>query len=167
MPRDSGLDLYNFSEIWLASLQKGCRDGCQISGRCSYFNIQFVRLRNFLRFGGKKSYRWVTLQWRHIGRDSISSHQPHDCLLYRLFSRRSKKTPKLRVTGLCAGNSLGTNEFRPLSQLRGKCFYLMTSSWIDALIRRSVFHRVLPVHTLPRNELKRTAKVQTETRTFM
>ena len=29
----------------------------------------------------------------------------------RLFRRRSKKTSKLRVTGLCAGNSLGTGEF--------------------------------------------------------
>ena len=52
-----------------------------------------------------------TLQWRHNGRDSVSNHQPHDCLLNRLFRRRSKKTPKLRVTGLCMGNSPGTGEF--------------------------------------------------------
>ena len=45
---------------------------------------------------------WLSLQWRHNGCDSVSSHQPHDCLLNRLFRRRSKKTPKLRVTGLCA-----------------------------------------------------------------
>ena len=32
-------------------------------------------------------------------------------LLNRLFRRRSKKTSKLCVTGLCAGNSLGTDEF--------------------------------------------------------
>ena len=51
------------------------------------------------------------LHWRHNGRDSISNHQPHDCLLNRLFRRRSKKTSKLRVTGLCVGNSLGTGEF--------------------------------------------------------
>ena len=51
------------------------------------------------------------LQWRHNGRDSVSNHQPHDCLLNGLFRRRSKKTSKLRVTGLCAGNSLGTDEF--------------------------------------------------------
>ena len=41
----------------------------------------------------------------------VSNHQPHDCLLNRLFSRRSKRTSKLRVTGLCAGNSPGTGEF--------------------------------------------------------
>ena len=31
------------------------------------------------------------LQWRHNGRDSTSNHRPHDCLLNRLFRRRSKK----------------------------------------------------------------------------
>ena len=53
----------------------------------------------------------LTLRWRHNERDSISNHQPHDCLLNGLFRRRSKKTWKLRVTGLCAGNSPGTGEF--------------------------------------------------------
>ena len=52
------------------------------------------------------------LRWRHNGRDSISNHQPYRCLLNRLFRRRSKKTSKLRVTGLCVGNSPGTGEFR-------------------------------------------------------
>ena len=52
-----------------------------------------------------------TLQWRHNGHDSVTNHQPRDCLLNRLFRRRSKKTSKLRVTGLCAGNSPGTGEF--------------------------------------------------------
>ena len=33
------------------------------------------------------------------------------CLLSRLFRRRSKKTSKLRVTGLCAGKSPETGEF--------------------------------------------------------
>ena len=42
---------------------------------------------------------------------AIASHQPHDCLLNCLFRRRSKKTSKLRVTGLCAGNSPGNDEF--------------------------------------------------------
>ena len=47
------------------------------------------------------------LPWRHNGQDSVSNHQPHGCLLNRLFSRRSKKTSKLRATGLCEGNSPG------------------------------------------------------------
>ena len=51
------------------------------------------------------------LQWRHNERDSISNHQLHDRLLKRLFRRRSKKTSKLRVTGLCEENSPVTGEF--------------------------------------------------------
>ena len=52
-----------------------------------------------------------TLQWRHNERDGVSNHQPHDCLLNRLFRRRSRKRLKLRVTGLCAGNSPATGGF--------------------------------------------------------
>ena len=44
------------------------------------------------------------LQWRHNGRDGVSNHQPHQCLLNRLL-RRSKKTSKFRAIGLCVGNS--------------------------------------------------------------
>ena len=52
--------------------------------------------------------RDMSLQWRHNERHGVSNHQPHHCLLNRLFNRRSKKTSKLRVTGLCAGNSPAT-----------------------------------------------------------
>ena len=48
-----------------------------------------------------------TLQWHHNEHDCVSDHQPHDCLLNRLFRRRSKKTSKLRVTGPCVGTSPG------------------------------------------------------------
>ena len=51
------------------------------------------------------------LQWRHNEYDGVSNHQLHGCLLNLLFRRRSKKTPKLRVTGLCAGNSPVTGEY--------------------------------------------------------
>ena len=51
--------------------------------------------------------RIATLLWRHNDHDSVSNHQPRGCLLSRLFRRRSKKTSKLRVTGLCVGNSPG------------------------------------------------------------
>ena len=53
----------------------------------------------------------ISLLWRHNGRDGVSNHQPYDCLLNRLFRRRSKKTSELRVTGLCEGKSSGTGEF--------------------------------------------------------
>ena len=47
------------------------------------------------------------LRLRHNGPDCVSNHQPQQCLLNRSFRCRSKKTSKLRVTGLCAGNSPG------------------------------------------------------------
>ena len=53
------------------------------------------------------SWEEFTLRWRQNGRDSVSNHQPRHCLLSLLFGRRSKKTSKLRVTGLCVGNSPG------------------------------------------------------------
>ena len=52
-----------------------------------------------------------TLHWRHNERDGVSNHRRLDGLLNRLFRRRSKKTSKLRVTGLCEGNSPVTGEF--------------------------------------------------------
>ena len=53
----------------------------------------------------------VSLQWHHNGRNGVSKHWRLDCLLNRLFRCRSKKTSKLRVTGLCEGNSPVTGEF--------------------------------------------------------
>ena len=52
-----------------------------------------------------------TLHWRHNDHDGVWNHQPHGCLLNRLFRRRSKQTSKLRVTGLSAGEFTGTGEF--------------------------------------------------------
>ena len=49
----------------------------------------------------------ITLQWRHNDHDGVSNHQPNGCLLKCLYMRWSKKTSKLRVTGLCEGNSPG------------------------------------------------------------
>ena len=51
--------------------------------------------------------RLSPLHWRHNDHDGVSNHQPHGCLLNRLFRRRSKKTSKLRVTAFCVRNSPG------------------------------------------------------------
>ena len=61
----------------------------------------------------KYRYLWSGkfVQWRHNKHDGVANHQPHDCLLNRLFRRRSKKTSKHRITGLCAGNLPVTGEF--------------------------------------------------------
>ena len=50
-------------------------------------------------------YSSESLQWRHNEDHGISNHQLHDCLLNRVFRRRSKNESKLRVTGFRAGNS--------------------------------------------------------------
>ena len=41
----------------------------------------------------------LSLRWRHNDHAGVSNHQPHGCLLNRLFRRNSKKTSKLHVTG--------------------------------------------------------------------
>ena len=48
---------------------------------------------------------FLPLQWRHNGRNDVWNHQPHDCLLNRLFTRRSREASKLRLTGLPVGKS--------------------------------------------------------------
>ena len=52
----------------------------------------------------------ISLEWRQNECDSVSNHQRLDCLPKRVFRRRSKKITKLRITGLCAGNSPMTGE---------------------------------------------------------
>ena len=43
----------------------------------------------------------LSLQWRHNERHGVSNYQHIGCFLSRLSRPRSKKTSKLRVTGLC------------------------------------------------------------------
>ena len=75
-------------------------------------SIRPLSVQNWARSPSVKAMTGVrSLLWPHNGRGSVSNHQPHDCLLKRLFRRRSKKTSNLRVTGLCAGNSPETGEF--------------------------------------------------------
>ena len=109
-----------------------------------YFNILFslnlvVVARRWSL--GARARAWKStffpLQWRHNERDGVSNHQPHDCLLKRLFWRRSKKTSKLCVTGLCEGNS-PVNSPHKGREMR-KCFHSLTSSyrlWRVAVIQQ-------------------------------
>ena len=73
-----------------------------------------------------------SLQWRHNEPDSVSNNQFHDCLLNRLFRRRSKKTSKLRVTAFVRGIHRWPVNSPTKGQWRGKCFHLMTSSCDDS-----------------------------------
>ena len=80
---------------------------------CSSLNVLYLYRRKKEKLAYDDAITWThfPLRWRHNERDSVSNHQPHHCLLNRLFRHRSKKTSKLRVTGLCVGNSPGTGEF--------------------------------------------------------
>ena len=74
--------------------------------------LSIMKVRDLSNWREKqKSQLGCALQWSYNGHDSVSNHQPHDCLLNRLFRRRSNKISKLRVTGLCAWNSPETGEF--------------------------------------------------------
>ena len=57
---------------------------------------------------------WIVFHYSDVIMGAIASQISslnYDCLLNRLFKRRSRKTSKLRATGLCAGNSQVTGEF--------------------------------------------------------
>ena len=81
-----------------------------ISNSCNYLSVPLNKgcLGWLLQI---KSHQKLSLLWRHNGRNDVSNHQPHDCLLNRLFGRRLKKISTLRVTDLCVGNSPVTGEF--------------------------------------------------------
>ena len=54
---------------------------------------------------------YVALESRRNEHDAVSNHRSLESLLNRLFRRESKKISKLRVTGLCEGNSPVAVEF--------------------------------------------------------
>ena len=66
----------------------------------------FPRVRQTITWTNVEQYHNVE-QWRHNDHDGVKNHQHHGCLCNRLFRHRWKKTSKLRVTGLCVGNSPG------------------------------------------------------------
>ena len=74
-----------------------------------------------------------SLQWRHNGHDGILNHWHLDCLINRLFRRRSKETTKFHVTGLCEGNSPVTGEFPAKGPVTQKMFPFddMIMYWIN------------------------------------
>ena len=85
-----------------------CRDYYIVAWYLSQFTSHFTIGQTLTRI-----YEWriFTLQWRHNEWNCVSNHQPHDCLLNRLFRHRARKTSKPRITGLCEGNSPVTGEF--------------------------------------------------------
>ena len=56
-------------------------------------NVNHFRAELFRRYQLPALYHFISfiaLRWRHNERDSVSNHQPHDCLLNRSFGHRSK-----------------------------------------------------------------------------
>ena len=64
---------------------------------------------------------------------AIANHQPHNCLLKHLFRSRSKKTPKLHVTGPCTNGQLRRKRFPLMTSSSYICIimlYVITLSWL-------------------------------------
>ena len=90
----------------------------------------------------------MTSHWRHNDHDGVSNHQPQGCLRNRLFRRRSKKTSKLRVTGLCVGNSPGPVNSPHKGPVTRKMF-----PFDDVIMRGNPRGQRLPVESPPKGQL--------------
>ena len=106
-----------------------------------------------------------TLLWRHNECDGISNCWRRNCLLKCLFRHRSKKILKLRVTGLCEGNSSPVKSpyTRPVSRKilpfddvimklssnsNSKIVYLTsTSTIIQQIWQETQYYRVIQVQS--------------------
>ena len=73
----------------------------------TYANGELKQMHVFMQAHNRENaegyYFQQTLQCRHNERDGVSNHRRLLCWLNRLFWLRSKKTSKVRVTGLCEG----------------------------------------------------------------
>ena len=78
----------------------------------------------------------IPLQRRNNGCDGVSNQWFLDCFHNCLFRCKSKKKSKLRVTGLCKGNSPVTGEFPAQRPVTRKMF-----PFHDVIMRLCVFHR--------------------------
>ena len=95
---------------------------------CNEMEMQWIRIDIGLSWYCK--FISNTLEWRHNERESVSNHQLLDGLLNRLSRRRSKKTSKLCVTGLCEGNLPVNGEFPRKGPITRKMF-----SFDDVMMR--------------------------------
>ena len=68
----------------------------------SHIFLQFLyRHLTNIQIWNTLSVLCLSLQWHNNERDGVWNYCRLDCLLSRLFRRRSRKTSKLRVTALC------------------------------------------------------------------
>ena len=138
----------NFNTAWISNyMSSKVRDG--ITYPFPNFNGCAIEvlgwLINFIPHRCTSSLN-SSLQWRHNERDGVSNHQPDDCLRKRVFRRRTKKTSKLRVTSLCAGNSPVAGEFPPqrTSNAENVCIWWLhhvVTEWRHYSVRHFGQHR--------------------------
>ena len=86
-----------------------------LNKKCTIFSIHEATLQMwtyiYMRNLGLMPFTHSNIITMKSQRARLRFESPASPLFTRLFGRRSKKTSKLRVTGLCAGNSPGTGEF--------------------------------------------------------
>ena len=106
----------------------GCFEGCRYENRGAARNDKVGIVTTLVLM-------YYALQWRHNERDGFSNHQPHDCLLNRLFKAQIKENIKIpRHWPLWGEFTVHRWIPRTNGQWRGKCFHLMTSScWVTYL----------------------------------
>ena len=91
---------------------------CHQPSMTQYFNVNQVFLKGATKSLLHRRPVWlhtITLQWRHNGGDSVSNHQPHDCLL-NVYSgadqRKHESSASLAfVRGIHRGPVNSTGEF--------------------------------------------------------
>ena len=96
----NGYELLNLRALKISTLYKNCIFRMESSGTHDMTPTKSSTIKPS-----------ASLRWRHNERDGVSNHRRQDGLLNRLFRRKSKKTSKLRVSGLCEGNPPVTGEF--------------------------------------------------------
>ena len=147
-PLRRGMAVLREFDVWELSYLRSCCPGCNVVLYCTAIYREFIVLGSTNHTTGAMSntpLKVITFQWRHNGRHGVSNHQPHDYLLNRLFRRKSKKTWKVSVTGLCAGNSPVTGEFPAQRASNAE----NASIWW----RHHASHQIGPCSSLKPNEL--------------
>ena len=105
----------------------------------------------------------ISLQGRHNGYDTVSNYKSHDCLVNRLFRRRSRKTSKLRFTGLCAGNSPLTGEFPAQMASNAEVVSIWWCHRVNHQNHQSILQKKIPkqsAYTNSETPLQKTATIR-------
>ena len=87
------------------------------------------------------------LHWRHNQCDGVSNHRRLDHLLNRLLRHRSKKTSKLRVTGLFERKSQVTSDFPRQRASNAENVSIWWRHHVILTMPRPIqrWHRVVPI----------------------